>query len=45
MGVQEVRWDKGDTVEQGIIIFSMESYWESSIGNRILCTPQNNISS
>jgi len=36
VGVQEVRWDKGDTVRAGTIIFSMEkemkiTSWEQDI--------------
>ena len=45
MGVQEVRRDKGEQLEQGIKIFSMEN--ETKIINRIrdVCTPQNSIGS
>jgi hypothetical protein len=33
--VQDVRWGKGGSVDQGIIFFSMEKETKSSIGNRI----------
>ena len=43
MSVQEIRWDKGGTVEQGILIFSMEKEtkiinWEQDffVGHRIV---------
>ena len=41
VGLQEVRWDKESTVRAGDSNFFL---WKS-IGNRILCTPQNSISS
>jgi hypothetical protein len=42
VGVQKVRWDKGGTVRAGDYNFFLKKRkWKSSIGKRILCTPQN----
>jgi len=45
VGVQEVSWDKWDTVRAGDYNFSMEKERKSSTGNRIFCTRQNCVSS
>jgi len=45
LGVQENRWDKGDTVRGGDYNFIYIKKRKSSIGNRIFCTSQNTISS
>jgi hypothetical protein len=43
---QEVRWDKEGTVRAGDYkIFLWKRKQKSSVGNRIFCIPQNNISS
>jgi len=45
VGVQEVRWDKVDTVREGDYnFFCGKGNEKSSIGNRIFCTTQNSIS-
>jgi len=44
VGVQEVRWDKEGTVRIGVIIFFLwKRKRKSLIGNRMFCTPKNNI--
>jgi hypothetical protein len=46
VGVQEVRWDNGDTVREGdYIFFPRKRKRKSSIRNRNFCSPQNSISS
>jgi hypothetical protein len=46
VGAQEVRWYKGDTVRTADYKFFLWKWRrESSIGNRIFCTPQTIIGS
>ena len=46
VGVQEVRWDKVGTVRtEDCNFFYGQRKQKSPFGNRILCTPQNSISS
>jgi len=46
LGVQEVSWDKGDTVRSGdYILFLRKRKEKSSNGNGIFCTAKNSISS
>jgi hypothetical protein len=45
VGVQKVRSDKEGTARDGDYIFSMEKAKKSSIGNRMLGAPQNNVNS
>jgi len=44
VGVQEVRWDKGDTVRAGDDIFYMEKEMKIISWERDFCTPKNSIS-
>jgi hypothetical protein len=44
VGVQQVRWDKEGTVRVGEDTFLWQRAGKSSIGNRIICTPENSIS-
>jgi len=39
VGVQEVRWDKGGTVKQGIMIFSTGKEMKIINWKRVFCTP------
>jgi len=46
VGVQEVRWDKGGMVRAGDYNFFLwKRKQKLSLGNKIFCTTQNNISS
>jgi hypothetical protein len=45
VGVQEVRWNKGDIVRAGIIIVSLEKLTKIINCEQEFCTPQNNINS
>jgi hypothetical protein len=43
VGVEEVRWDQGGTVRQGLHFFYGRK--RKSIANRIFCTLKNNVTS
>jgi hypothetical protein len=45
MGMQEVRWGRVGTVRAGFIFFLWRRKRKASIGNRIICTSQNSVSS
>jgi hypothetical protein len=44
VGLEEVRWDKGGMVRAGDYNFFLWKRKRKSIGNRIFCTPDNDIS-
>ena len=46
VGVEEIRWDKGDTVRSGDYnFFHRKRKRKSSIRSMSFCTPQNSVSS
>jgi hypothetical protein len=45
VGVEEVRWNRGDTLIPGVIIVFTENKKEIINSEQVFCTPQKNISS
>jgi len=45
VGTQEVKWEKGEYEEEGIIIFSMEKGTKIINWEQNFCTLQNSVSS